>query len=65
MIQTQGSNYASRQGLEIQQGLTPRYILPAVREAGDAKDAPVVPGEYTVVYGRTPRATPVAPPKGN
>jgi len=65
VIHTQGSSYASRQGLEIQQGLPPRFILPAVREAGDAKDAPVVPGEYTVVYGRTPRAAPVAPPKGN
>jgi CubicO group peptidase (beta-lactamase class C family) len=60
VIATYGSNYASRQGLEIQQGLTPRYILPAVRESGDAKDSPVLPREYKVVYGRKPRPTPAA-----
>jgi hypothetical protein len=43
-------------------GLTPRRMLPAVREAGDAKDTSVVPREYKVTYGRKPRATPVAPP---
>ena len=62
VIATYGSNYSSRLGLEIQQGLTPRYILPAVREAGDAKDAPVVPREYKLIYGRKPRVAPVAPP---
>ena len=62
VIATYGSSYASRAGLEIQQGLTPRYILPAVREAGDAKDTPVVPREYKVIYGRKPRAAPIAPP---
>jgi CubicO group peptidase (beta-lactamase class C family) len=61
VIATYGSNYSSRLGLEIQQGLTPRFILPAVREAGDAKDSPVVPREYTVIYGRKPRVAPVAP----
>ena len=60
VIATYGSSYASRAGLEIQQGLTPRYILPAVREAGDAKDAPVVPGEYKIIYGRKPRVSPPA-----
>jgi len=29
----------------------PRFILPAVREAGDDKSAPVVPREYTSPYG--------------
>lgn len=62
VIATFGSNYSSRLGLEIQQGLTPRYILPAVREAGDAKDAPVVPREYKVVYGRKPRIPATPPP---
>jgi CubicO group peptidase (beta-lactamase class C family) len=55
VVATFGSNYASRSGLEIQQGLTPRSILPAVREAGDAKGTPVVPREYKVIYGRKPR----------
>lgn len=55
VIATYGSNYGSRVTLEIQQGLPPRYILPAVREAGDAKDTPVVPVEYKVTYGRKPR----------
>ena len=55
VIATYGSNYGSRVTLEIQQGLPPRYILPAVREAGDAKHTPVVPVEYKVIYGRKPR----------
>lgn len=62
VIATYGSNYSSRLGLEIQQGLTPRYILPAVREAGDAKDRPVLPREYKVIYGRKPRIAPAPPP---
>ena len=62
VVATYGSSYASRAGLEIQQGLTPRYILPAVREPGDAKDAPVVPREYTIIYGRKPRTLAVPPP---
>jgi len=56
VVSTWGSNYGTRTGLEIQQGLTPRYILPAVREAGDAKDTPVVPREYEVIYGRRPKS---------
>jgi CubicO group peptidase (beta-lactamase class C family) len=58
VVATFGSSYSSRVGLEIQQGLTPRYILPAVREAGDAKDAAVAPVEYKVIYGRSPRNRP-------
>jgi len=56
VIAIYGSSYSSRVGLEIQQGLTPRYILPAVREAGDATDTPVVPRDYKIIYGRKPRA---------
>ena len=52
VVATFGGSYATRVGLEIQQGYTPRYILPAVREAGDPKDAPYVPREFTLVYGR-------------
>jgi CubicO group peptidase (beta-lactamase class C family) len=61
VVATYGSNYSSRLGLEIQQGLTPRFILPAVREAGDAQDAPVTLREYKVIYGRRPRVAPSAP----
>jgi len=61
VVATFGSNYSSRVGLEIQQGLTPRYILPAVREAGDLIDMPVVVRDYEVIYGRKPRAAPATP----
>jgi CubicO group peptidase (beta-lactamase class C family) len=54
VIVTQGSSYGGPLGLEIQQGLPARYILPAVREPGDPKDAPVVPREYKIQYGRKP-----------
>jgi CubicO group peptidase (beta-lactamase class C family) len=56
VIAVYGSNYQSRVALDIQQGLTPRYILPAVREAADAKDTPVVLRDYKIIYGRKPRA---------
>jgi CubicO group peptidase (beta-lactamase class C family) len=55
VIATFGSSYRTPVGLEIQQGLTPRYILPTLREAGDRKNLPVVPRDYKVIYGRTPR----------
>jgi CubicO group peptidase (beta-lactamase class C family) len=54
IVATFAGNYASRVGLEIQQGYTPRYILPAVRERGDDENAPVVPQEFTLTYGRSP-----------
>jgi len=49
-----GGSYATRVGLEIQQGFMPRYILPSVREKGDDKNAPISFREFTVVYGRKP-----------
>jgi CubicO group peptidase (beta-lactamase class C family) len=52
VIATFGGSYAARVGLEIQQGYPPRYILPAVREAGDPKDAPYAPRDFVVTYGR-------------
>lgn len=52
VIATFGGSYASRAGLEIQQGYPPRYILPAVRETGDPKDAPYVPRQFELTYGR-------------
>lgn len=51
VVGTVGGSYNSRSGLEIQQGYLARYILPAVREAGDRHDAPVKPQEFNVVYG--------------
>jgi CubicO group peptidase (beta-lactamase class C family) len=54
VIVTQGSSYGGAVGLEIQQGLPPRYILPAVREPGDPKNTPVVPREYKIQYGKKP-----------
>ncbi len=51
VVATYGASYASRATVEIQQGLPARYILPAVREPGDPLDTPVVPREYTVIYG--------------
>lgn len=52
VIAIYGSSYATHIGLEIQQGYPPRYILPAVREAGDRTDAPVAWRDYQLIYGR-------------
>jgi CubicO group peptidase (beta-lactamase class C family) len=46
-----GSSYSSRQGLEIQQGYTPRYILPATLDRGESQYTPIKPATYRVVYG--------------
>ena len=51
VVETLGGSYNSRSGLEIQQGYLARYILPAVREAGDPRNAPVTPQQFTVAYG--------------
>ena len=46
-------NYSSKGSVHIQQNLIPRYILPAVRERGDDRTAPVVPREdWVTPYGR-------------
>jgi len=58
VIATYGSSYGNQIGLEIQQGLTPRFILPTVREPGDPTGAPVLPVEYKVIYGRRSRKLP-------
>lgn len=44
-------NYASRRQIDAGHHEVPRHILPAVREAGDARDLPVVEREYTTPYG--------------
>lgn len=51
VIGTFGGSYASRAGLEIQQALIPRYILPAVREKGEHSDSAVTPRRYELTYG--------------
>ena len=47
-----GANYGSRTTGRIRE-IVPRLILPAVREPGDDKHAPVVEHEYTNPYGRS------------
>ena len=44
-------NYSSRSQRELGHIYVPRFILPAVREAGDDKNAPVVERDYTSPYG--------------
>ncbi|HET9298794.1 MAG TPA: serine hydrolase, partial [Candidatus Polarisedimenticolaceae bacterium] len=47
-----GANYGSRTTGRIRE-IVPRFILPAVREPGDDKGAPVVEHAYTNPYGRS------------
>jgi CubicO group peptidase (beta-lactamase class C family) len=51
VLATFGGSYVSRVGLEIQQGYAPRFILSAVREAGDRGPAIPGPRSYEVIYG--------------
>lgn len=46
-------NYSSRVQFGLGHTYVPQYILPAVREAGDDKSAPVVEREYKSPYGRS------------
>ncbi len=46
-------NYSSRIQRDMGHHYVPRFILPAVREAGDDKSAPVVEREYNTPYGRS------------
>jgi CubicO group peptidase (beta-lactamase class C family) len=62
VIATFGGNYSSRATIRIQQELSAIYILPAVREPGDDRTAPVAPREeYRSPYGKSPESGPVAP----
>ena len=54
VIATYGGSYATRVGLHIQQNLAPNYILPAVREPGDDRNAPVIQRNFSTPYGRSP-----------
>jgi CubicO group peptidase (beta-lactamase class C family) len=63
VIATYAGNYSSKGTVNTSQNLPPRYILPAVREPGDDKNAPVIPREdYTTPYGPSPEAGPVSGP---
>jgi CubicO group peptidase (beta-lactamase class C family) len=60
VVATFAGNYSSK-GMGNMQNLPPRYILPAVREPGDDKNAPVIFREdYVTPYGRSPVSGPVA-----
>jgi CubicO group peptidase (beta-lactamase class C family) len=52
VIATYAGNYSDRVGLRVQQDFVPNYILPAVREAGDDRNAPVIPRNFATPYGR-------------
>ena len=54
VIATYAGNYADRVGLHIQQDYAPNYILPAVREPGDDRNAPVVQQNFHTPYGHPP-----------
>lgn len=57
-----GANYASRTTGRIRE-IVPRFILPAVREPGDDRNAPVREQEYTNPYGRSDDGSRVQAPK--
>ena len=54
VIAIYGGNYISRVQLDFSHNWVPRHILPAVREAGDDRSAPVVDREFKSPYGRSP-----------
>ncbi len=56
-------NYNSRSQRDLGHNYVPRYLLPAVREAGDDKSAPVVDRDYTSPYGRSTDGSRVLPAK--
>lgn len=57
VIATFAGSYSSKGSIHTQQNLIPRYVLPAVREPGDDKSAPVIPREdYVTPYGRAGKA---------
>lgn len=51
VIATYAGNYSDQVSIDIQHNLIPRYILPAVREPGDDRNAPVREREYVTPYG--------------
>ena len=53
-------NYGSRTQGKLRE-VIPRYVLPAVRETGDDKNARVIEQEYTNPYGASSDGSPVKP----
>jgi CubicO group peptidase (beta-lactamase class C family) len=63
IVATYAGNYSSQGTINTSHNLLPRYILPAVREPGDDKSAPVVPREdYVTPYGPSPLSGPLSGP---
>jgi len=63
VIATFAGNFSSK-GMGNMQNLPPRYILPAVRESGDDKNAPVIFREdYVTPYGPSAESGPVSGPR--
>jgi len=61
VVATFAGNYSSK-GMAETYHLTPRYILPAVREPGDDPSSPVIFREdYVSPYGRSEISGPVSP----
>ena len=62
VVATYAGNYSSAGTKHTSQELTPRYLLPAVRETGDEENAPVVWREdYVSPYGPSGVSGPVSP----
>ncbi|MES1240961.1 MAG: serine hydrolase [Acidobacteriota bacterium] len=61
LVATLAGNYSSgKTTINTSQNLPPRYILPAVREPGDDRNAPVIPREdYVTPYGPSSESGPV------
>jgi CubicO group peptidase (beta-lactamase class C family) len=59
-----GGNYFSPGGWYVQLNLTPQFLLPAVREAGDDRHAPVVPRkDFAPKKGPEAESGPIKPPR--
>jgi CubicO group peptidase (beta-lactamase class C family) len=54
VVATYAGNYSSRVQIEFGQNYVPRYILPAVRRAGDDATTPVLERDFKSAYGRDP-----------
>jgi len=63
VVATYAGNYSGRVQIEFGQNYVARYVLPAVREAGDDSKVPVVEREYTSPYGRSTDGSRVIPDK--
>jgi len=60
VVASHAGNYSSRTQIDFGQNYVPRYILPAVRQPGDDRSAPVVDRDFKSLYGRDPDGSRVA-----